>query len=55
MYEHGKYPYRGVEKIEDGKYVGYLVRVRTVFSFFVIQFASLKTKNEHYIRFFYVL
>ena len=24
MYEHGKYPYRGVEKVEDGKYVGYL-------------------------------
>ena len=27
------------------------VRVYTVFSFFVTQFASLKTKNEHYIRF----
>ena len=32
------------------------VRVYAVFSFFVIQIGSLKTKNEHYIRFsiFYV-
>ena len=26
MYEHGKYPYRGVEKLEDGKkvFLGYV-------------------------------
>ena len=32
-------------------YLDRMVRVYTVFSFFVIQVASLKTKNEHYIRF----
>ena len=30
------------------------VRVCTVYSFYVIQLASLKTKNEHYIRGYFV-